>query len=406
MRPLLKGPPPSGMEKQRRRYQDLRSRIVDGRLGEILDQLWKSLCRPPNERQAEPRAAVAEKVTYLLERGMHGVSEVLFMVNVGAFHGVAASEVLNSLPSPESLKRWLTSAGVDQQELAKRLLETPAETYSQPALEWLFETEDPSRLGPFIILLVRGERRPEHLNPPQNLLADLLGSDNRGKLLNEILALVPETLQTDQVFRSIKGSPRALDQVLRSLPIRLSDPKLAEAALGLAQAVFAELPRYSGAERRTGCAQLARLIADILLLPSSGPNSEDVLRQLGQLSRALHATAPTEELRSSTWVLENLAEGEILHGQGVGVNLYGARHLIQTLRQVARGVPTATALEALAQNVGLKPIGEAEGAALYDPILHEDQVGGLLPGAPVVYTQRGWRFEGEVLLRAPVRPRP
>lgn len=133
MRSLLKGPPPAGMEKPRKRYQELRSRIVDERLGQILDQLWRTLSSPPNERQTEPRAAVVEKVAYLLERGMHGVSDVLFLVNVSAFPADAASDVLNSAPSPETLKRWVSAAGVDPKAFA--IYFNSIEVYLVPEIE-------------------------------------------------------------------------------------------------------------------------------------------------------------------------------------------------------------------------------------------------------------------------------
>lgn len=53
-------------------------------------------------------------------------------------------------------------------------------------------------------------------------------------------------------------------------------------------------------------------------------------------------------------------------------------------------------------NCGMREYGGDDSA--YDPLLHEDCTGGLLPGDACRVTKKGWVYDGNTLLRAQVAP--
>ena len=404
MRPLIKGIPASGTDRSRKRYQDLRSRIIDQQLGTILDRLWNTLCAPPTERTLVSRSEVTEQAIYLTEKGMHEISDILFTLHVRAFPAESLEDVLNTTSSAEALSTWVDSSETDPKALSAHLQASPDSTFQRAGMDWLLKHERPSQLGPFVALLLGNNPRPQHIPQPADLLMELLAKDAQGTWLDAVLALVANRTPAEVVATLILHSSPALDSVLKNLPSRLEKPNVSTAARAVAEAVFEHLPESKGPERQSGCAQMARLVSDILLLPALGDQSKELLARLTSISRKLRATASTDDLRRATWVMEHLDEGDVPDTNGVGVNHYGARQLIQALRQLQRGVPQDTVFEALAKNVGLTPIGEPYAHSIYDPKIHEDSVGGLLPGKQVVCIARGWRFNDDIVMRAKVNP--
>lgn len=87
------------------------------------------------------------------------------------------------------------------------------------------------------------------------------------------------------------------------------------------------------------------------------------------------------------------------------ITLLGAKNLALSMEKANQGFPAKEILTNLAFNLGLIRYGTQPSTRpiAYNPIEHEDTVGGLLPGDIVVALEPGWMYKIEVLIRAKVR---
>lgn len=81
-----------------------------------------------------------------------------------------------------------------------------------------------------------------------------------------------------------------------------------------------------------------------------------------------------------------------------------ARHILVAMSKVNHGLNPIQVLEALALNVGLEKVGSIGLRTEYDPKIHLDTEGGLLPGDMVNVINHGWKHGQDVLWRAEVDP--
>jgi hypothetical protein len=66
------------------------------------------------------------------------------------------------------------------------------------------------------------------------------------------------------------------------------------------------------------------------------------------------------------------------------VNSQGARYIARAFEEEEQGFSTKEILTVIARNLGLSPIGKKGETTIYNPLRHEDTVGGLLPGQAVL----------------------
>jgi hypothetical protein len=403
-RPLIKGATPAAVSKAVKRYQDIRSRILEPRLGELLDGLWAHLVLPPAERPGADRAEALARIAQLRERGLEGLAAISFQLDAGAFREDTASEVIKIAPSAEGLTAWLRDTQADTKAFVAALGSQPEAVYPSAALEWLVGEDSPEKLGPMLGRLLRDEARPPHRCPPAELVARVLEGDTKGIWLDAMLRLADETVPADLLARHFRRSPAVLDRVLRNLPNKVGEKSVGPTAKLVAEQLFNDLPLQSGQARRIGCAQLARFVAELLLMDLPVSQSRELIKSLSMVSRSLRMTAATEALKEATWVCECMGEELPTATEGIGINAFGARHLVQAMVNVGRGTNPTAVLDALACNIGLQRIEQLGARVSYDPKIHLDFEGGLLPGDPVSVVKTGWRFERETLLRAEVKP--
>ena len=368
-----------------------------------MDSLWSRLRTPQAERTPLPAAEILANVRILTQAGGVGLGSIEFRLGASAFRPEDLNDVLGAVVDARCLDAWLKASRVNPKILTAELLAKGEAVYATAGLEWLLAKVGPRKNAPLVLQLLRDVSRPAFLPAPALVLAEFLESDLKGAWLEVLLgSLKHGEVPLDRLVGMLKQSPKALALALGHLPGRVCDKALGGMAAQVIQGVFSELPETSGSVRRLGCAQLLRVVADLVSLPKSSVEVQDLLKGLAAVSKALRLTASSAELKAVTWVCERVDEDAPPSSRGTAVNSRGARLLAQTLVSVTSGADAPLALDALVRNVGMTPIGELGEPARFDPKIHEDTGGGLLPGDAVVIRRIGWRFERDTVLRAQV----
>ena len=168
-------------------------------------------------------------------------------------------------------------------------------------------------------------------------------------------------------------------------------------------ALFNSVVSVEGDDREFFTAELARLGTGILLAGRRTQISNEVLAVIQKQTRQLCNLTQNRDLKSRTWVLENL-NGDNKPADGkISVTQQGARHVARAFEEAGQGFAAKDILTVLARNLGLVAVGKKDDAVIYNPIQHEDVVGGLLPGQSVLIEEAGWSINQEIVARAKVK---
>lgn len=99
---------------------------------------------------------------------------------------------------------------------------------------------------------------------------------------------------------------------------------------------------------------------------------------------------------------DKIAE-DIEHNNAL-ITTEGAIRLIVSLRQLERGLHPISVMKALAHNLGMKRFHDEGEKITFNPLQHEDTVGGLIRGDPCEVVQCGWKLGNNLIARAKVKP--
>jgi hypothetical protein len=81
----------------------------------------------------------------------------------------------------------------------------------------------------------------------------------------------------------------------------------------------------------------------------------------------------------------------------------GAKDIAIAFEHLKEELPARQILEIVAGNLGMEEIGSSDEETEFRPLEHEDSEGGIAPGDSVSVVHCGWRFGGNVLVRAMVK---
>ena len=84
------------------------------------------------------------------------------------------------------------------------------------------------------------------------------------------------------------------------------------------------------------------------------------------------------------------------------LTLKGAQRFAITYERAERECINLNYLNMLAYNLGMRGINETGSIQEYAPRLHEDILGGTLPGELVMIETTGWKYEEKPIIRAKV----
>jgi hypothetical protein len=231
-----------------------------------------------------------------------------------------------------------------------------------------------------------------------------LRNDKRGQLLASTLRHTwPSEDRIAALVEAIR-SDRALFKLMADLlPTVLTRKESSASVVSFVSVLFDKAMTAEGSEREFATATLARLGASIVLADRRTPNSDAALAVIRKMTRQLRSLTKGETARSVTWFFENLCGEERPADGTLCVNLQGARHIALAFEKADQGFAAKDILSVTARNLGLLPIGKKDDTAPYDPIMHEDTDGGLVPGEPAIILESGWSINHEAVLRAKVK---
>jgi len=384
-------------------FRELRSRVVDSDLLQTLDGLVANFSAAPTE-QTKPAAPEAFKVIMeLRQRGYVEAPALLFLHWRDVMMVQKLEDVLPIAPDAASLEIWRKASRVPAKELEIGFLVDPATAYTTVAADWLLLHAKPEQVQPVLELFLERKERPKALLPWAEALVPALKKDKRGNLLELILCHhSADKGRLATLAEVMRLNRKLLLNAVEHLPVILCKKEAPHEGVFFVQELFANLLNTQGAEREFVTAGLARLGCGILIQDRRGPQADAVLGMIAEASRRLRNLTTDETIQSRTWVLENLvASAEPMDGN-IHVTIIGARQLALALEKAALGFAAKDILTATARNLGLTLIGKKAEAVSYNPLQHEDVVGGMLPGDNACIDEPGWALGQDVVVRAKV----
>jgi len=313
-------------------------------------------------------------------------------------------QILTTTTDLKNFSRWAKTSKIPRKEIERQLLAQPEKAYSTVGLDWLVLNSKPENLEPLLELLLSKRSRPETLPTWHEVVRAKLTKDKHGKLLGMLLRRQWQAEDwIANVCRLIRENQTLFKEIVDALPLIFCKKEKAVFAVDFVNGLFEPLAFAEGEEREFFTAELARLGTGILIAGRRTQISNDVLAVIQKHTRQLCNLTKGLDSKSRTWVLENLNdEGKTADGK-ISITQNGARYFAHALEEANQGFSAKEILTVLARNLGLVAVGKSGDAAIYNPLQHEDVVGGLLPGQSVLIEESGWSINQEIVARAKVK---
>lgn len=361
-----------------------------------------TLRREPN---AIDRSALIEKLS---SRGWRHSAEVLYLQFLATLADRDLRQLVSLAPTQKALVGLCGKVPAAKKELETLIASDPQTSATSPIADWALLNGKLEKTETLFLIMLRLEKRADGLRTPDELLRVAVQRDKKSVLLKFAVSQChDDDFALHRLARAVLKSPKIASQYAE----QMQSPKLLKTyesgvinfVHALCSAAIVENEKRVEF-RTTASLTLVRLIAGALILhPKDKPQPMYVnkaLFALGDLERA----ADSESTKSHTWVLRTLAETV---AQPTGAALIGARaaRIVKITFDNADSSSNPVALlEAMAFNLGMTVLEEPGARVAYEPIRHEDTVGGLLPGDHVVVLRKGWSLGDAPVIRAKVKP--
>ncbi len=391
-------------EKLGKDFYSIRSRVIDAKLGTILDDLFKSLSAPTDQRCKPGLVEAVEVVRTLCDRQFVSSAAFLF----AAWHDIMATQPLNAIlplvPDAASFEVWRKVSAKSAKEIEQQLFAAPATTYSTAAADWLLLQAPHEKQLPLLDLFLTRQMRPKYLPTWSEALAFALQKDKRGALLPIVLCHPWQGEDRIAALAEvIRNNPALMKVTIDVLPQLLTVKEPPSSVMVLVRQLFVNVVTTTDTARQFATASLARLGTGILLHHDIGNCANKALNFIQQISHQLRGATRDTEIRSRTWVLESLQEETTPTEGQLHITLDGARRFAVAFEKATQGFPVTDILSMTARNLGLTPIGVTGETVNYDPLQHEDIDGGMIPRDSALIESQGWSHGQNVILRARVR---
>lgn len=239
---------------------------------------------------------------------------------------------------------------------------------------------------------------------PEVLVRSTLQRDKKGVLLQHLLADSDAGHVIDRIAAVLVAAPKITKSYLHVIRSARFQKGSETGLVSLIRAVgraAATNPDAALALRTASFFLLALIPDGLITTPPENPPPRIVYEALGALHNVTNA-AISDGARQSTWVAHPLAQPPSDDNRTL-IDLDAAKVLKIAFDHVQRGTDTLSLLESTAFNLGLRPFEEPGSRVRYDPLVHEDTVGGLLPQDEVEVTRKGWILGDKTVIRALVR---
>jgi len=204
--------------------------------------------------------------------------------------------------------------------------------------------------------------------------AEIIRMDS--KTLEKVVELLPKALQGDDSGRLGEMVPLLFDSVIRS----------------------------DGAKKRYETGRIISLFGTLLKIEAESPGLTVALDGLRELFEKLESLRSAEDVSGGAqWVVKRVGSLEKRESNETRMLTLEQANLIAAgIERLRENSGAVGVIEALALNLGLEQIGSPEDQVRFDPLIHEDTVGGILPGDRTSVIRPGWKLGESVILRATV----
>lgn len=340
--------------------------------------------------------------------------ELAFCELLGDAGAIPPEDFLKMNPPAKAIDLWLkTVSGKGSkdspQEVARSGLYNAVEDDPKTALScglaaWFVENVPLESLLKTLPLFQEAKTNQKK-DGQRNLLRTALARDRSGAFLLRYVGEVATNAESlREMAETIRTDPKTLDKVLGLLPQVLlgdEDGRLGE----MVPMLFNDLPSSGGPHRSTGCGKVISLFGELLKDPARSSGKDAALDGLAALFDALEAqnSTVTDEGEAPFWVVRKTVRMKPVEPESAPSLNYEQAKLIGGTIERLRGHPNAIGvIEAMAANLGLEYFGKKDEEVKFDPVVHEDTVGGMLPGDRALVVRSGWMLGDQVILRATV----
>ena len=339
-------------------------------------------------------AGYGDAVAVLIERVQPSLAECTFL------------EVARCFGSVSALRAWLKRMKITPKACADHVARDPDATYPTILAEWAAEHVAVGKLNAILARVLSDTPRPLAFASSRQILLRVIENDGRADVVKLILAkAATDEAAALRVSRAILAVSPVGASWSCAIAAWLSASGLAERK----EAFVASAEEALHAARGDGGYRIAAFVAaTVAIMANSKPAAKESERQriqdlLARLVDASSALASSANVEGVWFCSPSKAIGRPHPQQAEVLSARTARHVAFAMRAVEAGSSADLALEALGVNLGVVPIGACGEIVAFDPLRHEDTVGGLLPLAAAMIVMRGWESGENVLVRAQVR---
>lgn len=393
------------VEKAQQRADSIGRDFRDSSSANELKSLINEIVELRREPAAVDRSAMIEQLS---GRGWKHSAEVLYIYFLATLADKDARLLVSLAPTQKALTGLCAKVSAAKKELETLVVNDPQTAITSPVADWVLLNGKLEKAQSIFLLMLRTEKRPHGLSTPDELLRAAVQRDKKAVLLKSaLLQCHDDTVALHRLARAVLKSPKVAMQYAEEMQspklLKSSESGVIAFVRALSSAAIVETEK--GAEfRRTASLALVRLITGVLILhPHNKPQPicvHKALLALGDLEKA----ANSQTTKTSTWVLHTLAESIAKPTGATLIDARAARIVKVAFDNADSSSNPVAMLEAMAFNLGMTAFEEPGARVAYEPIRHEDTVGGLLPREQVIVIRKGWSIGDEPVIRAKVKP--
>lgn len=397
---------PAGREEARQALAKALGAIDAPEVREAAKEIFAYLQNRGNSKSVVTLSSPLTALNALVSHGfspavavaLGGVGEEIGALDIGEIGLITACE--------GTIDSWLKlKAGKDAKllqtltnHLVERAFSNPGEALNCGLATWLCKAIDLKRLIAAKPLLeaATGNHLPKH----SELLGILTARDKTGDFV--IPWLKSHKDHVKELVAAARSNSKLLEHLLKAAPAWLSHGQ-ADDLPELYIELHANLPNTTDKQRAKASGELITLAGSLIPIADSCPAACDLLQRLQRLSLEVWKASEESDSRRHTWALIQAGNKELQGDTSLPLSTEAAGILGLALRKARKGRDAIVELESALFNIGVERIGEVSQTVEYDPIIHEDGEGGLIPGDMVEILGHGYCYASKVIVKSPVR---
>jgi len=339
------------------------------------------------------------------EAGYPKTASALVAIGIPILVKMPMERVMEFLPDAKTLEKWRKKAACSVEQLSAFCLTDLTVAAKGAGIAWLLVHVKPDKLAPlFSFLLDRCEAGAE-TTMAVSLLRGYLLKDPKGRRLAGVLACTVEHPKRLTALADVVRSTQDCLLAACGTLALVAQPKAKPLPLAeFVRHLFRDIHGSEGKNRRKACGAVARLGSSFLLAGNLSASGADALKIVAEIGEELRNLSRDPATAKNTWALTDL--GMEKEAEGAFITPEGARRWAFAFEEATKAGQNTARLEALGHNLGLRPLAEVGQALSFNPGLHEDSEGGILPDEPVVAITTGWALDQKSVVRARVRRQP